>query len=246
MQIHTTKGIVLRTVKYGETSIIATVYTELYGIQTYMIKGIRKVSKKNSTKVNCFQPAAILEMEVYHHPNKNIQFLKNYDWSIIYNNLYFDVVKNTVAVYVIELLQNCIKQPEHNETLFTLIEKTLQTIDTSNTTLVSNIPIYFTLQLSSLLGFKIQGTYNMQTPVLDINEGCFVQKTPQHLFYVEGNIASIISTINACKRIEELENLHLNRNIRKNILHHLQQYLMIHVQDFGSLKSMYVLQEILD
>ncbi|MBW7952728.1 MAG: recombination protein O N-terminal domain-containing protein, partial [Chitinophagaceae bacterium] len=57
MQIHTTKGIVLRTVKYGETSIIATVYTELYGIQTYIIKGIRKVSKKNSTKVNCFQPA---------------------------------------------------------------------------------------------------------------------------------------------------------------------------------------------
>src|SRR5580700_1042763 len=59
--IHKTKGIVLRTVKYGETSVIVSIYTELFGLQSYIINGIRTSSKKKgSAKGNLFQPAAIL------------------------------------------------------------------------------------------------------------------------------------------------------------------------------------------
>ena len=38
---HKTKGIVFRTVKYGETSLVVTVYTEFFGVQTYMVNGAR-------------------------------------------------------------------------------------------------------------------------------------------------------------------------------------------------------------
>jgi DNA repair protein RecO (recombination protein O) len=34
---HKTKGIILRTVKYGETSLVVTAFTELFGIQAYMV-----------------------------------------------------------------------------------------------------------------------------------------------------------------------------------------------------------------
>ncbi|MFL5786527.1 MAG: recombination protein O N-terminal domain-containing protein [Flavisolibacter sp.] len=36
--IHKTKGIVLRTVKYGETSLVVTMFTELLGLQYYIVK----------------------------------------------------------------------------------------------------------------------------------------------------------------------------------------------------------------
>ena len=51
---HKTKGIVLRTVKYGETSLVATVLTELFGVQTYMVTGLLKKLLQRQT---FFSPA---------------------------------------------------------------------------------------------------------------------------------------------------------------------------------------------
>ena len=48
---HKTKGIVLRTIKYGETSVVVTIFTELFGVQTYMVNGVR-TTKKSSAKAN--------------------------------------------------------------------------------------------------------------------------------------------------------------------------------------------------
>ena len=98
--IHATKGIVLRTVKYGDTSIITTVYTELFGIQSYIVKGVRQSSKTSAGKASFFQPAAILDMEVYHNNLKQLQFIKEYQWSYLYEKVLFDVIKNTVAMFL--------------------------------------------------------------------------------------------------------------------------------------------------
>ncbi|HVX28452.1 MAG TPA: recombination protein O N-terminal domain-containing protein, partial [Parafilimonas sp.] len=93
---HKTKGIVLRTISYGETSIITSVYTELFGLQSYIVKGVRQSTKKTQAKTAYFQPAAILEMEVYHNNLKNLQFIKEYKWSYLFNKILFDVVRNAV------------------------------------------------------------------------------------------------------------------------------------------------------
>ncbi len=66
--IHATKGIVLRTIKYGETSVIASIFTELFGIQSYIVNGVRTQSK--TSKAHFFQPSSMLEMEVYHNELK--------------------------------------------------------------------------------------------------------------------------------------------------------------------------------
>ena len=99
---HKTKGIVLRTVKYGETSVITTIYTEAVGIQSYIIKGVRQSSKRSSGKAIYFQPAAILDLVVYHNELKSLNFIKEFAWSFLYENVLFDVIKNTVAMYLVE------------------------------------------------------------------------------------------------------------------------------------------------
>ena len=155
--IYKTNGIVLRTVKYGETSVIATIYTELFGVQAYMVKGVRRATKKSSPKSNYFQPAAILELEVYHNELKNIQFVKEYEWAFLYKRIFFNVVRNAVALYITELLLHCIKQPEHNPELFYLAANSLHTADDKNDMAAANISLYFTLQLAVLCGFQLQG-----------------------------------------------------------------------------------------
>lgn len=243
--IHATKGIVLRTVKYGDTSIITTVYTELFGIQSYIVKGVRQSSKTSSGKAGFFQPSAMLEMEVYHNEQKQLQFIKEYQWSYLYEKVLFDVVRNTVAMYVIELLQHSLKQPEANPELFYLIEDTLKQLDKGSDTLTGNLPLYFTLQLASELGFQLQGSYSEQTPVLDLQEGMYIADIPSHPYYLEGIMAKTTADLSGLQFYNDLENITLNRNMRRELLQSYQLFLSLHIQDFGEMRSFAILQEIL-
>src|SRR5687768_7873420 len=146
---HKTKGIVIRTVKYGETSVIVSIYTELFGIQSYIVNGVRTFSKSGSGRANLFQPAAILELVVYHNELKNIQRLKEFRWGYLYKTLFFDVIKNSVALYMVELMQKSLKQPEPNPELFHFLEDAFLHLDESDEAIVANYPLFFSLHLPS-------------------------------------------------------------------------------------------------
>lgn len=244
-QVHQTKGIVLRTIKYGETSVIASVYTELFGLQSYIVKGIRQTGKKGQNKAIFFQAGAILELEVYNNEFKNLQFIKDYQWDHVYTSVYFDVIKNAVAMYMIELLQHCLKQPEANPELFYLIEASLKQLDAGSESLVANLPLYFTLHLGTELGFQLQGDYNEATPVLDLYEGQYVPEHPNHQYFLDGDAARTTSRLNNISFYAELETIKLGRSTRRQLLEAYQQYIGLHVQDFGEMRSWKVLQEIL-
>jgi len=245
MQIHHTKGIVLRTVKYGETIIITTIYTELFGIQSYIVKGVRQTSKKSAGKAGYFQSGAILDMEVYHNELKTLQFIKDYQWGYYFQTVFFDVVKNSVALFMIELLQHSLKQPEANPELFYLIEDSLKQLDQSTPTLAANLPLYFALHLSGELGFSMQGDYSEATPVLDLQDGNFVATSPLHPHYIDGQLAEITSNLLHINFYNDLEQIQLNRQVRQQLLQVYQSYFALHINDFGELKALAVLQEVL-
>src|SRR5579859_5441655 len=129
VQLHKTKGIVLRGVKYGETSLVVTLYTELFGIQSYLVNGVRTSYRKGPGKANLFQPAAILDLIVYHNELKNLQRIREFKWGVLYQRIFFDVLKNSVALFMVELLQKCLRQPEPNSELFNFIEDAFLHLD---------------------------------------------------------------------------------------------------------------------
>src|SRR5215510_4764503 len=131
-KLHQTWGIVLRAVKYGETSLIVTIFTDLFGIQSYLVNGVRASTKKGSGKANLFQPAAILDLVVYHSELKNLQRLKEFKWAHLLQYIFSDVKKNAVAVFMVELLTKCLKQPEANPELFYFVEDSFIHLDQSS------------------------------------------------------------------------------------------------------------------
>ena len=243
---HKTKGIVLRTIQYGETSVITTVYTELFGLQTYIVKGVRQSTKKSQTRQMYFQPAAMLDMEVYRNPLKNLQFVKEYKWSFLYNKVLFDVIRNAVAQFMIELFQYAIKQPEANPELFYLLEGSLLQADKGSDIIVANLPLYFILHLVTELGFQLQGIYSNETSSLDLKEGTYTSAESSHSDFVTGLMAETISKLQYLQFYNELENIKLNRQMRKEVLDTLLRYISFHVTDFKELKSLPVLQEVLE
>ncbi len=243
--IHKTKGIVLRSVKFGETSVVVTLITELFGLQTYMVNGVRTVSKKGSVKAAYFQPAAILEMEAYHNELKNIQRIKEYKWAYLYQHIFSDVRKNAVAVFIIELLTKCLKQPEGNAQLFYFVEDALCHLDTASDKVAANFPLFFALHLAPFFGFGITDESLEANVFLDLLEGQFVAQKPNHPHYLEPTEAAAMAQILKTRQPLELEDLQLNREARRKLTTAMQEFYSLHISDFGTLKTLPVLREIM-
>jgi DNA repair protein RecO (recombination protein O) len=244
-KLHKTKGVVLRTVKYGETSLVVTIFTELFGIQSYLVNGVRTSTKKGSGRANLFQPAAILDLVVYHNELKHLNRIKEFRWSVIYKNIFSDVPKNAVALFLIELLTKCLKQPESNPDLFHFTEDVLLQLDNSGGMVTANIPLFYATHLPFHFGFRIGDNYNGQNSYLDLLEGFFVSEQPRHPHFLEGRDAEISSQLLKVMQPEELGEIKLSHDFRRKLLHRFEEYYALHIQDFGTLKSLPVLQEVL-
>ena len=156
---HKTKGIVLRSIKYGETSLVVTIFTEMFGIQTYMVNGVR-TSKKSASKANHFQPTAILDLVVYHSENKSMQRIKEFSWANLYSKLLSDVIKNSIASFMAELLHKCLKQPEANADLYNFCEESFLQLDRADKIVAANFALFFTLHLTHFFGFRMSDNYS--------------------------------------------------------------------------------------
>ena len=245
MQLHKTKGIVLRGVKYGETSLIVTVYTELFGIQSYLVNGVRTSTRKGPGKANLFQPAAILDLVVYHNDLKNLQRIREFRWGVLYQHIFFDVIKNAVALFMVELLQKCIKQPEPNPELFYFIEDAFLHLDVAEGRVLANFSLFFTLHLAGFFGFKIEDTYSDRTPFLDLHEGQFVAEHPQHPHVLEDALSYTTAQLLRVQQPAELQEIALNQETRRSLLQSYRTFYALHVPDFGEMRTLTVLQTVL-
>jgi DNA repair protein RecO (recombination protein O) len=245
-KLHHTKGIVLRTVKYGETSLVVTMFTELFGIQSYLVNGVRTSTTKGAGKANLFQPAAILDMVVYHNELKQLQRIKEFKWAHLYQHILSDIKKNAVAVFMIELLTKCLKQPESNPDLFHFTEDALLHLDKSDGSVAANFPLFFALHLAVFFGFRIDDTYSENKPFLDLQEGSFVKDRPLHPHFLEDRQSEITSQLLKVMQPDELTNIKLNHDFRRNLLYAYEKYYALHIQDFGALRTLPVLKEIME
>jgi DNA repair protein RecO (recombination protein O) len=245
MTLHKTKGIVIRVVKYGDTSVIVTLFTELFGVQTYIVNGVRTSSKKGAGKANLFQPAAILDLVVYHNELKNIQRIKEFRWATIYQHLFFDVLKNSVALFMVELLQKILKQPETNSELFYFIEDAFVHLDEADEQVVGNYPLFFALHLATFMGFRFSDLYTEHKNILDLQEGEFVHDLPHHTYYLQDPYSRITSQLLKTMQPHELKEIKLNHEIRQVLLQSYQTYYALHIQDFGIMKTLPILQQVL-
>ena len=244
--IHKTRGIVLRSVKYGETSLILTMFTELFGLQSYIINGVRMASKKGSSKSVFFQPGAILELVVYHNEFKNLQRIKEYKWAFLYQHIFSDVRKNAVATFMIELLTKCLKQPEANVELYYFVEDALMHLDKVTDTAAANFPLFFSLHLAVFFGFRINDEYSDEKQYLDLEEGLFKTTAPDHSHYLDSKGAEITSHILKAQQPGELEDLKLNQEFRRFLLSSYEAYYRLHIPEFGSMKTLPVLREMMN
>ena len=241
--MHKTKAIILKAVKYGETSFVVTAFTERFGVQSYMVSGVR-TAKKTGMKAALYQPASLLEAEVYHNEKNTLQRIKESDRSHVFKHVQTDVIQNSIALFMMELLYKLLKQPENNPDLFYFCEDMLIQLDEAPAGVSANMPLFFMLHLSHFFGFRIDDNYSAENHFLDLQEGSFTAEQPKHPYFLDDENALISSEILKMTVPAELDQLKMNRDKRRELLFKYLEYYALHLQDFGQMKTLAVMQEI--
>lgn len=153
--LHKTQGVVFRFTKYGESSIIVNIFTEMLGLQSYIVNGVRSRTGKN--RIALFQPLTLLELVVYHRENANINRIKEVKCLYPYQTIHFDIRKSTVALFINEIINKTIKDESHAAEMCGFMIRSFVTLDQMENQ-VENFHLRFLLKLSRHLGF---GAYNV-------------------------------------------------------------------------------------
>jgi DNA repair protein RecO (recombination protein O) len=237
-----TKSIVLRQVKYGETSLIITLFTEAFGMQSYMLKGIRNDKSK---RAGLLQIGSLLDIVAEHKPNRQLQHLKEFRPSYLYDSLHEEVIKNAIAIYSVELLQKLLPKEEEMQSLFLFTESFFKSLDTLQLNFIANYPLYFTIQCGKFFGYNINGAYSATTPYLDVQNGIFVSQPPSNSSILYKEDVPALSAIIQTEHLEEVHQISLNAATRGRMLDWYIQFLQHHTQHLANLKSLAILKTIL-
>lgn len=242
--LHNTRGIVLRSVKYGDSSLITTLFTEKQGVQTYMVQGVRSTKTKNN-KAAMLQPATLLELVVYHKPQTNLQRIKEFQYAHIYTAMQEEVLKNSIALFSAEVLLRLLPEHAQMPELFDFSFDYFQQLDCAPVNTIANFPIYFVIQCNKLLGYEIHGEFCSRTPYLNMQDGAYTEHIPITGPYASDDEARALSLLLQADGINALSGIRLNADIRNGILDWLLEFLRQHTQHFSSIKSLDVLRAIL-
>ncbi|MEI8278243.1 MAG: DNA repair protein RecO [Bacteroidota bacterium] len=239
-----TKGIVLRSIKYGDTSLITTIFTDLYGIQAYMVQGVRSAKSRNN-KAGLLQPATLLDLIVYHKPQQSLQRVREYQASYLYTSIQEEVIKNSIALFSVDLLSRLLPESAPMPELFEFVNEYFTALDRMLLEEVANFPIFFIVHCSKVLGYNINGEYSIDTPYLNLKEGAFTSNPPLISPVIHDEDAKSLNELLHVQEFARLKDIEMNAAMRYRLLDWYIEYLHQHTQHLGVIKSLAVLQAIL-
>ncbi len=220
--LYKTRGIVFRFTKYGDTSIIVNIFTELFGLQSYIVNSIRTKSAKS--RIALYQPLTLLDLVVYHKENVSIARIKEVQCAHPFATLHTDLKKSTVALFLNEILNKSIREQSHAAEICSFLFDSLEVLDRLSHS-YENFHIIFLIKLSRFLGF---GPHT-----------------------VDEILAGRISDAEECAVLKNLliadfsEHVVINNIQRRSLLNIILQFYGQHIENFGEVKSVHVLREVL-
>ncbi|MES2651802.1 MAG: DNA repair protein RecO [Bacteroidota bacterium] len=239
--LHKTRGIVLKTTLYSESSVVVKIFTEKFGIQSYLINGVKKPKAK--IPMNILQPLHLLDMVVYHKITTQIQRVSEARPSPLFRTIPYHVIKNVVVQFLNEVLYKSVHQQNTDEALFDFIYSAISWYDETNEPNV-NFHLAFLLKLSRFLGFAPHFQSRSDQVYFDLQEGEFTSLPPIHPYYIDKIDADELNKLFYCT-FEKLNEIEINNAKRRFLLDKILVYYTLHTASFGQIKSHQILEEVL-
>lgn len=241
MTTEKTLGIVLKTTKYSESSIIVKVFTQAFGMRGYIIPGVRKKNAKNP--YNLFQPMSLLDMVVYEKPGRDLHHVKELKLAHVFQTIPYDIKKSSMVVFLNELIYQSIREIEKNESMFGFIYHSLLYLDEMKEQ-YQNFHLWFMLHYTRYLGFEATMNLAPAQEIFDLMEGKFSSLSLPDEISIQPPLSQIFKELNLSDNFGI--SVMMTRLQRRQLLYKIQQYYQFHLPGFDDLKSLPVMIEVLD
>lgn len=227
---------------YNDKYVIVHAYTELSGRMSYLVARAR--SRKSKVSHALFMPLSVLEMEVDHQHNRDLQRIKETRVSYPLNNIAFHPVKNVIALFTSEVIYRSVRTKEADPKLFGFLYDSIRWLDISEQG-VANFHLVFLIQLVRYFGvFPNVDNYHAGC-FFDLLNGIFTSLPPEHKHYLNETESVIFSRL-LRMNYENMAIYSFSRQERTNIIRRILEYYRLHLSDFPEIKSLLVMQHLFD
>ncbi|MGE4586314.1 MAG: DNA repair protein RecO [Mangrovibacterium sp.] len=237
--VESTRGIFLHYVPYTDSSVVATIYTEKFGRQTYLVNGIR--NRKSGFRLSLMQALFLLELEVYHKPGRDLQRVKEFRLSVPFSRIPFEILRSSQALLIAEVLMKCLKEEEPNPDLFRFLFHAVELLDLKEEG-TANFLLLFLFKLTRYLGVCPQppgkGGY------FDLMSATFRNQEPGHHAFLDAEMSRKFSLLYRADW-SDMEQLNLKNRDRSLLIEKMLDYYRIHAGLDGQLRSLAVLKNVL-
>lgn len=143
-----TEAIVLRSLDYGETSQIVTLFTREKGKLGVMAKGARRPKSSFGATL---QPMAYTQVVFYYKPTRTLQTLSESSHVESFHRLRRGLERITVGLRIVEFVEALMETEDPQPTVFALLVRVLRRLNAAGRR-VTNLWPYVQLQLAQSLG----------------------------------------------------------------------------------------------
>ena len=249
-EIIKTEAVVLKSIKYGETSKIVTFYTRELGKLTGIIKGARR--PKNAA-VPPLQPMSHVSLVVYWKQGRDVQTVSQCDLLSSFRHIPESLEKLAIGMSMIELVDRVEHGQEQNVRLFCALVDLLAVLNDATKNL-ENVLYKFEVYLADVLGFRCSFTncvschrkvpderdhkqtvdYHLEKggPLCGTCAGLEGQKTK-----LSKQAFRILAHISSESDLDRLLNLAVGPKLHSQIEGFLWSYLKVHVPGIRPLRS---------
>ena len=187
-----------------------------------------------------FQPLYIVETQLHHRINRQMQRISNVQIHYPFQNITFDPVKRCIAMFIAEILYKTLKEEEYNAELFDFLLHAIQTLDLNDCG-TANFHLVFLVHYLRYLGFYPNTEQAADNTWFDLRKGSFVfMPTVSSLTLEYNHLLKKLFEIS----FDSLDSLQINHNQRNCLTDYLLGYYSAHLENFGKLKSFSVLRDV--
>jgi len=233
-------GILLKKIQYSDNKYILKIFTEDKGLNSFYFKSPHKKNTKKSRNVNILNLSMpIIEFLCTDNDN-DINIIKEINISLVYENIPHSFVKQSITMFMNELILETIKLQQNDEEIYTFIKNSLIILDNSKESL-ANFPLWFTVKFAMKLGFAPSKPENTNNKLFDLISGKFVKVDKINSITLEENLSEYLLNM---IETDEYYLTEISKLQRKKMMIFMLDFFSFHADFDPNLKTLKILNEV--
>ena len=237
--LHTTRALVLRTIRHTDSTVVLKAYTEAFGLRSYLVRTPKGAGRNHGAAL--LQPLTRLELVVDERADRDLHQVREMRLRGPYHRVPGDAMRIALLLFMQELLARTLREESGDPGLWAFLEDALERLDGPDE--VRDLPLRFVLGYAAALGFA-PAPPEEEAPYFDLIEGRFTADLPLHAQAIAPPLTAVFAAW-LPGSLEEPAPLAMAPGQRRELLDLLLRYVRLHVPGAPELRSPDVLHQVL-